>query len=80
MLSARRAITFASLNKHWYIQNPDVSEWIGRRRQLEMLRKALLDPQPTIDFQTQKRFVVHGISGSGKTQLVCKFAQDYRHW
>ncbi|KAK5110685.1 hypothetical protein LTR85_000746 [Meristemomyces frigidus] len=32
--------------------------------------------------QQQRRFVVHGVGGSGKTQFCCKFAQDHqqRFW
>ena len=78
IVALKRAIAFASINKHWYIQHPSISEWIGRQKELQKMRKALLDPESDVDFPEQKRFVIHGISGSGKTQLACKFAQDYR--
>lgn len=27
---------------------------------------------------TQKRYVIYGLGGSGKTEFCCKFAQDNR--
>ncbi|KAI9712598.1 MAG: hypothetical protein M1828_001664 [Chrysothrix sp. TS-e1954] len=75
--SARAAVAFTSLNQHFYVQQPDTSIWTGRSTYLDELREALLET-PSASPRTQKRFVIHGIAGAGKTQLCCKFAQDYR--
>lgn len=68
----------ASLNRHFYVQTPDTSIWTGRTANLEQLRSDLLGPAPPIIQRTQRRFVIYGIAGSGKTQVCSKFAQDYR--
>ncbi|KAH8821918.1 hypothetical protein F5884DRAFT_746205 [Xylogone sp. PMI_703] len=56
------------------------STFTGRKAYLDELKQAydssfLSDEN---DFP-QKRFVVCGLGGSGKTQFCCKFASDYKH-
>jgi tetratricopeptide (TPR) repeat protein len=47
----------------------------GRETQLAKLEAAFRDPTRP----TQQRFVIYGLSGSGKTELAFKFADGYRH-
>ncbi|KAL8942140.1 MAG: hypothetical protein Q9216_001825 [Gyalolechia sp. 2 TL-2023] len=68
-----------SLNKHFYIPRAVSSMFTGRVDLLEDLRKRLFDASPATEKQhTQKRFVIFGLGGSGKTEFCCKFAQDNR--
>jgi signal recognition particle GTPase len=55
-----------------------MSYYTGREKQLSELEQ-MLDVVRSRERQThQKRFVIHGLGGSGKTQFCCKFAQDNR--
>ena len=80
MVSAKTALSLASLaspNKHFRI--PAVSSiFTGREGLLKELRMMLFAPSAADETLIQKRFVVLGLSGSGKTQFCWKFAQDYR--
>ncbi|KAL8942226.1 MAG: hypothetical protein Q9211_001493 [Gyalolechia sp. 1 TL-2023] len=68
-----------SLNKHFYIPRAVSSMFSGRVDLLEDLRNTLFDAFPATEKQhAQKRFVVFGLGGSGKTEFCCKFAQDNR--
>ncbi|KAL9053334.1 MAG: hypothetical protein Q9162_004834 [Coniocarpon cinnabarinum] len=75
--SARAAIQYSSLNKFFDVRDADVSDWTGRQRYLDELRDSLLGSK-SVDVKIQKRFIVHGIAGAGKTQFATKFASDYR--
>ncbi|KAL9058685.1 MAG: hypothetical protein Q9206_001820 [Seirophora lacunosa] len=67
------------LNKHFYIPRAVSSMFTGRVDLLEDLRSCLFDAStPTEKKHTQRRFVIHGLGGSGKTDFCCKFAQDNR--
>ncbi|KAI1262302.1 hypothetical protein F5Y18DRAFT_397927 [Xylariaceae sp. FL1019] len=62
-------------NKHFVIVRPVRSYFTGRDKQLSKLEAAFQDPtQPC-----QLRFVIYGLSGSGKTELAFKFADIHRH-
>ncbi|KAL8716875.1 MAG: hypothetical protein Q9225_005835 [Loekoesia sp. 1 TL-2023] len=51
----------------------------GRVDLLEDLKNCLFEASTPIEKKhTQKRFVVYGLGGSGKTEFCCKFAQDNR--
>lgn len=52
------------------------SFYIGREDLLEELRMSLIQHPPWSCRQQQWRFVIQGISGSGKTQFCSKFAQE----
>lgn len=63
-------------NKYFEVpQNPSTvftgREEIGRRLRFYCL------PSHTLNSQ-QKRFVIYGLGGSGKTQVCLKFAKDHR--
>ncbi|KFY40867.1 hypothetical protein V495_05209 [Pseudogymnoascus sp. VKM F-4514 (FW-929)] len=66
-----------SLNVHFDIPHAVNSLFTGRDEYLQDLRKSL-DDTMTANTSTQKRFVVYGLGGSGKTEFCCKFAQDNR--
>lgn len=61
-------------NVHFYIPASVVTFFKGRQSLLEELKIHFTKPTGTV----QKRFVIYGLPGSGKTQFCCKFAQDLR--
>ncbi|KAI1357978.1 hypothetical protein F5Y08DRAFT_131670 [Xylaria arbuscula] len=61
-------------NKHFVIMRPVKAYFTGREKQLAKLETAFRDVmQPR-----QLRFVIYGLSGSGKTELAFKFADEHR--
>ncbi|MCJ1283494.1 hypothetical protein MMC26_002824 [Xylographa opegraphella] len=76
--SAQDALLLATANKHFEIPHSVSSLYIGREAQLEELGQTFLGPEPAIGTRVQKRFVIYGIGGAGKTEFCCKFAQNYR--
>lgn len=73
---AQNVVPHASLNKHFYTPQTVSSIYTGRATDLDTLRQCLLAPTSTSHVHAQKRFVVYGLPGSGKTQFCCKFASD----
>jgi hypothetical protein len=68
-----------STNKHFDIPQQVSGIFTGRREHLERLRHYFFGA-PTQGYNhQQRRFVVYGIGGSGKTQFCSKFADDNRH-
>ena len=72
-------------NKHFDTPKPVDPFYTGRVEQAEQLKSWLLpkasqsqDKAPEKIHEKQKRFVVYGVGGSGKTQFCCKFAEDNR--
>lgn len=65
-------------NKYFDIPQPVSSIFTGRQRHLEELQRIFVAPLSPCLSHMQKRFVIHGIGGSGKTQFVCKFSQNNR--
>jgi hypothetical protein len=72
-------------NEHFDTPKPVDQFYTGRADQAEQLSEWFfprtsqsqgksLNKAP----QRQKRFVIYGIGGSGKTQFCCKFAEDNR--
>ncbi|MCJ1392481.1 hypothetical protein MMC18_005348 [Xylographa bjoerkii] len=76
--SAEDALSLATANRHFEIPHSVSSLYTGREAQLEELKRTFLAPEPATGGQVQKRFVIYGIGGAGKTEFCCKFAQDYR--
>ncbi|MCJ1311555.1 hypothetical protein MMC25_005228 [Agyrium rufum] len=76
---ASAVASLISVNKYFIIPEPVSSIFTGRG-------KLLVDLQGYFDVVgnvsapicDQKRFIVHGLGGSGKTQFCCKFAQQTR--
>ena len=68
-----------SLNKHFYIPRAVSSMFTGRLDLLKDLKNVMFDSSTPVERRhMQKRFVVYGLGGSGKTEFCCKFAQDNR--
>lgn len=64
-------------NKFFFIPQVVSSIFTGREGTARSVIDSLLSPIPSVSSQ-QRRFVIHGIGGSGKTQFCSKFAQDNR--
>ncbi|KAL3491422.1 hypothetical protein BJX62DRAFT_251390 [Aspergillus germanicus] len=60
------------------IPQPVNSLYTGRQQFLNSLRDISLKPKGGDSIHKQQRFVICGISGSGKTQFCCKFADQNR--
>ena len=76
--SAQRIMPFASLNEHFYTPQSVSSVYTGRTADLENLKHYLQAPASANQLHAQKRFVIYGLPGSGKTQFCCKFASDIK--
>lgn len=63
-----------SENKHYLVPLTVNRNYTGRQRLACDLQKKMLAPS-----EQQKRFVIYGVGGSGKTQFCVKFASDNRH-
>lgn len=73
-------------NEHFDIPKPVDPFYTGREYYAKRLRSWML-PSPSRKQRggstlkaEQKRFVVYGLGGAGKTQFCSKFAEDNRHW
>ncbi|RDW80348.1 hypothetical protein BP5796_05046 [Coleophoma crateriformis] len=81
--SATDILSSLRLNEHFDIPKTVSSIFTGRKLYLDGLRKAFdVSLSSTETSSAQKRFVVFGLGGSGKTQFCCKFASDnkQRFW
>jgi hypothetical protein len=75
----------SDLNEHFDTPKPVEQFYTGRKETAELLSRWLL-PNSSLKsgygvgrgLGMQSRFVVYGVAGSGKTQFVCKFAEDHR--
>ncbi|APA06313.1 hypothetical protein sscle_01g010830 [Sclerotinia sclerotiorum 1980 UF-70] len=76
--SAAAVVSSIQFNKHFYIPQNVSSIFTGRESLLEELKHAFDISSPLERNHTQRRFVIYGLGGSGKTQFYCKFAQDNR--
>lgn len=72
-------------NKHFDTPKPVDQFYTGRVDEAEQLKNWFLPKSPSIQGRVpekthtkQKRFVIYGVGGSGKTQFCCKFAEDNR--
>ena len=64
-------------NKHFFIPQVVSSIFTGREDISQKVEDALLAAE-NFDSIQQRRYVIHGIGGSGKTQFCSKFAQVHR--
>jgi hypothetical protein len=76
--AAAAAITSVSSNEHFDIPQQVSSIFTGRKQFLENMRNFFIAPPGNYRNSQQRRFVVYGIGGSGKTQFSCKFAEMNR--
>lgn len=65
------------INKYFDIPQPVDSNYIGRKDKALRLADAFFSPSHG-QRDEQKRFVIYGVGGSGKTQFCCNFAQDHQ--
>lgn len=72
-------------NRYFDTPKPVDQFYTGRASEAEQLKDWLLpqsshkqDMGPEQTSTKQKRFVIYGVGGSGKTQFCCKFAEDNR--
>lgn len=78
IVSADAVASLIRFNEHFDMPQNVSSYYTGRQKHLEELT-SILNISESRQRQThQKRFVVSGLGGSGKTQFCCKFAQDHR--
>ena len=73
-----RKVSERPRNKHFYIPQVVSSIFTGRVAASQILEEALLAPENYSGGHQQRRYIIHGIGGSGKTQFCSKFAQDRR--
>jgi hypothetical protein len=79
--TATAALSSMPSNQYFDIPQSVSSMFTGREALLSNLGN-LFDHEPSATIASlpyQKRFVIYGLGGSGKTQFCCKFAQDNRH-
>ena len=68
----------SSFNKHYHIPHHLSAIFTGREDVIQKISEGCL-PSDTAEEQIkQKRFVLYGLGGSGKTQICIKFAEDFR--
>lgn len=65
-------------NKHFHVPHNVSSIYTGRDIVTKVLQRKLLGSSQSYPLHQQKRFVLYGLGGSGKTQFCLKFVQDYR--
>ncbi|KAI9677285.1 MAG: hypothetical protein M1829_002627 [Trizodia sp. TS-e1964] len=73
--SASALASLLSFNKFFDTPRPVSSLFTGRSDLLKRLGDAIFSPEQC---HTQRRFVIYGLGGSGKTEFCCKFAQDHQ--
>ena len=67
-----------SYNKHYYIPHNLSAIFTGRGDTIQKIHEGFFPFDSGNRSSNQKRFVLCGLGGSGKTQTCIKFAQDYR--
>ena len=64
-------------NEHYLLPRDPTSLFTGRQRLLDEMRNVYF-PTTSVSISGQKRYVVHGLGGVGKTELCLKFAEQFR--
>lgn len=65
-------------NRYYEVPHSVSSVFTGREGICQQLSESCLPSRAQDIFKQQRRFVLHGMGGSGKTQVCVKFAQDHR--
>ena len=73
-----RKISVAPRNKYFHIPQVVSSIFTGREDISIAVEESLLASPDSDASHQQRRYVVYGVGGSGKTQFCSKFAQDHR--
>ena len=74
--AAQKVACLAHLNTHFFTPQAVNNFFAGREKELDVLKTHLITSPSADPFKAQKRFVVFGLAGCGKTQFCCKFASD----
>lgn len=64
-----------SQNEHYYPPRAVSIDFQGQVTAMKQL-EAAFNPQSWSPITGQKRFVIYGVGGSGKTEMACKYAQN----
>ncbi|KAL9047126.1 MAG: hypothetical protein Q9214_000217 [Letrouitia sp. 1 TL-2023] len=70
--------SLTSRNRHFRVPYSASSIFTGRKDIFVRLEESILASGTHETSQVQKRFVLYGLGGSGKTQFCLKFVQDHR--
>jgi hypothetical protein len=65
-------------NKYYEVPRSASALFTGRQDIYQRIKKVCLPAGPTTAQLQQKRYVLYGLGGSGKTQLCLKFAEEHR--
>lgn len=65
-------------NRYFQIPQAVSSIFTGREKTSMLVEEAFWSSENAMTKNQQRRFIIHGIGGSGKTQFCSKFAQDHR--
>lgn len=81
----RESVNFAAVamksvpvNHHFDVPQSVSSIFTGRETLLKELQEKFIPDRKSFRDEEQRRTIIHGLGGSGKTQFCCKFAQDNR--
>lgn len=79
--SAEAVVSSTSVNEHFSVPHGAEKLYTGRSNVLIEVKSAFATDTPGATLGLfQKRIVIYGLGGSGKTQFCCEYAQRYRHW
>ncbi|KAL4943875.1 hypothetical protein BDV06DRAFT_220835 [Aspergillus oleicola] len=78
LASVDEVVSRVRFNEYFEVPQSVSSNYTGRQKELRELASALNVAHSRERQTHQKRFVIYGLGGSGKTQFCCKFAQDNR--
>ena len=77
-IAQKHTQSWAPHNKYFEVPRNVSSIFTGREDICQDLQERCLPSNPPSAQQTQKRYVLHGLGGSGKTQICLRFAQNHR--
>ena len=77
--SAEAVVSLASANEHFSLPQGVEKFYTGRLNLLNEVEDAFTTPSSPGQSRLQKRIVIFGMGGSGKTQFCCEYAQRYRY-
>ena len=72
-------MSLASPNEHFSVPQGVEKFYTGRSKALTDVKDAFTTPSSPGQSRLQKRIVIFGVGGSGKTQFCCEYAQRYRY-
>ena len=68
----------SSFNKHYHIPQNLSTIFTGREDVIQRIYEGIFHSDTDKRHMKQKRFVLYGLGGSGKTQICIKFAEEFR--